>query len=71
MRIKRILSQHRRDFTAIYECEHCGATREGYGYDDTYFHAQVIPSRQCDACGEKAGSDYEPRATRYPDGQVV
>lgn len=24
MKIKKILSQNRRDFRAIYECEHCG-----------------------------------------------
>ncbi len=38
MRIKKIISQDRRDFTAIYECEHCGFTYEGNGYDDSYFH---------------------------------
>lgn len=29
MRIKKIVSQMRRDFTAIYECEHCGNTHHG------------------------------------------
>lgn len=28
MRIQRKIRQHRRDFTAIYECEHCGHTLE-------------------------------------------
>lgn len=26
MKIQEITSQHRRDFYAIFECEHCGAT---------------------------------------------
>lgn len=38
MKIKKIISQHRRDFQAVYECEHCGYTVESYGYDDEYFH---------------------------------
>ena len=38
MRIKQKIRQHRRDFTAIYECESCGATHEEGGYDDAYFH---------------------------------
>ena len=43
MHIKKILRQHRRDFYALYECEHCGFTIEKYGYDDTNFHQNVIP----------------------------
>lgn len=34
MKIKKITSQIRRDFTAIYECEHCGNTETRDGYDD-------------------------------------
>jgi len=29
MKIKKIVSQHRRDFIAIYECEHCGHEEKG------------------------------------------
>ncbi len=47
MKIKEIVSQSRRDFTAIYECEHCGDTYEGSGYDDSYFHQEVIPKNKC------------------------
>lgn len=43
MRIKKIVSQHRRDFQAIYECEHCGHTETGYGYDDTNFTRMSFP----------------------------
>jgi len=52
MRIKRKIRQHRRDFTAIYQCERCGHEREGSGYDDHYFHQHVIPAMVCDGCGE-------------------
>lgn len=71
MRIKRILSQHRRDFRAIYECEHCGHEEEKSGYDDTHFHARVIPAMKCRKCGMTASDDYRPLTTKYPDGMVV
>lgn len=49
MRIKQILSQNRRDFWAIYECEHCGYTKKDSGYDDANFHENVIPNQlKCD-----------------------
>ena len=53
MKIKEKLSQYRRDFRAIYECEHCGYEEEGSGYDDTYFHQRVIPERKCPKCGKE------------------
>ena len=71
MKIQRIVSQYRRDFHAIYECEHCGATETGSGYDDALFHYQVIPSMKCESCGQTAMDDYEPRATKYPEGRQV
>ena len=71
MRIKEILRQHRRDFTAVYECEHCGVTAQGYGYDDTNFHENVIPTRECPSCGRTTAEDYVPRPTKYPDGMTV
>jgi transcription elongation factor Elf1 len=67
MKIKKITSQNRRDFTAIYECEHCGHTETGSGYDDSYFHQSVIPDMVCKKCGEKAGKDYRSLSTKYPD----
>ena len=60
MRLKKELSQHRRDFRAVYECEHCGHEQEGYGYDDQYFHEKAIPDMKCKACG-KAAPDGAPR----------
>ena len=71
MRIKRIVSQHRRDFTAVYECEHCGITYERSGYDDSNFHQNVIPAMPCPECNKKALDDYKPLTTKYPDGHVV
>jgi len=71
MKIKNIVSQHRRDFTAIYECEHCGHEHEGYGYDDGNFHNNVIPKMKCGKCGEVAGDAYRPLTTKYPDGMQV
>ena len=71
MRIKRIKSQHRRDFQAVYECEFCGHEEDGYGYDDSNFHENVIPKMTCYKCGKEAGDDYRPLTTKYPDGTVV
>ena len=71
MKIKTITSQSRRDFRAVYECEHCKHTKEGYGYDDDNFHRRVIPSMKCDKCGLTASDDYQPKATKYPANMVV
>ena len=71
MKIKKIISQHRRDFTAIYECEHCKHEKEGSGYDDFNFHHIGIPKMICEKCGKTAGNDYRPLATKYPDGYHV
>lgn len=71
MKIKRIISQHRRDFQALYECEHCGATHQSYGYDDGYYHGHVIPSMKCEKCGKAAGEDYRALTTKYPEGQTA
>lgn len=71
MRIKEILSQHRRDFTAIYECEHCWAKEKGWGYDDYNYHVNVIPNRKCDKCWKTAKEDYIPRETKYPEWFII
>ena len=75
MRIKEITYQHRRDFTAFYECQFCGLTVERYGYDDQFFHENVIPKMVCPRCGKSVeeNSDemdfgYRPLATKYPEG---
>jgi ribosomal protein L37AE/L43A len=71
MRIRTIKSQHRRDFAAIYECEHCGHSYEGRGYDDDNFHKNVIPNWPCEKCGKKADESYRPLTTKYPADMVV
>lgn len=71
MKIKKILQQHRRDFTAIYECEHCEHTHEGSGYDDSNFHENVIPKIKCPKCEKTASEDYRPLSTKYPDGFAI
>ena len=71
MKIQKVTSQHRRDFRAVYECEHCGDTVEGSGYDDANFHHNIIPAMRCLECGKTAGDDYRPLTTKYPEGMVV
>ena len=71
MKIKHIESQHRRDFTAVYECEHCGFEKRGSGYDDDNFHQNVVPAMQCEKCGKVAADDYMPRGTKYAAHEQV
>lgn len=56
MKIKKITGQHRRDFRAVYECQHCGHEEKGSGYDDAHFHNNVIPAMVCKECG-KTGNE--------------
>lgn len=71
MKIKEITSQHRRDFKAIYVCEHCEDESEGHGYDDRNFHENVIPLMTCHACGKGSSPDYKARATKHPEGMQL
>ncbi len=71
MRIKTIESQSRRDFHAVYECEHCGYEWRGSGYDDDNFHRNVIPKMTCDKCRKTASDDYRPMGTKYAEHVVV
>ena len=58
MHIKEIISQSRRDFIALYECEHCGSVKQDRGYDDENFHKNVVPRMRCVACNKVATYDY-------------
>ncbi len=58
MRIKQVVSQHRNDFTAIMICEHCSHEwRNAAGYDDAYYHGEVIPDMHCKECGKNRAGD--------------
>lgn len=71
MKIKEITSQSRRDFYAIYQCEHCGFEVKESGYDDDNFHRNVVPNMVCSECGKIAPANHEIRATKYPDNMVI
>ena len=71
MKIKKILNQHRRDFRAIYICEHCNDESEGSGYDDRNFHENVIPDMICKKCGKGQADDYRPLGTKYASDITV
>ena len=72
MKIRKIISQHRRDFSAIMVCEHCESEQKlNSGYDDAFYHQNVIPVMKCESCGKIASEDYRPLATKYPDGVQV
>lgn len=72
MKIKKITSQHRRDFSAILECEHCGEEEKlTTGYDDDHYHRNVIPAMKCPKCGKAAPTEYRPLATKHEAGAVI
>jgi len=72
MKIKKLISQHRRDFTALMECEFCQHQEmDNSGYDDRYYHDNVIPNMKCKKCGESTiskGGEIERTPTKYPEG---
>ena len=70
MRIKKIESQSRRDFTAIYRCDYCEFEHVSYGYDDSNFHQNVIPKMRCPSCGNTA-DEYRPMSTKYAEHEVI
>lgn len=75
MVIKKILSQSRRDFTAVMKCEFCNKeTTNNSGYDDRYYHDNVIPSMKCGTCLKSTSSEsgeIKKTATKYSDHKVV
>jgi len=72
MVIKEITSQSERDFWADMECDHCGHIEHHVsGYDDEFFHQNVIPTMKCKKCGKTSREDYEPKATKYDKNEIV
>jgi hypothetical protein len=52
MKIKKIIEQRGRAFTAIYICEHCDQERTSGGYDDLHFHNYFLPRKPCQHCAK-------------------
>lgn len=74
MRLIRVISQSRRDFTGLYKCEGCGTEREINGYDDRNYHDNVEPSLQCKQCkGTSVSLGVEPVhiETKYKEWEQV
>lgn len=72
MEILKISSRYRRDFRANMICKYCGhIERNVNGYDDDYFHQNVIPNMVCVKCGKKAGKDYKPMKPIYEENEII
>jgi len=75
MKIKEIISQHRRDFVAKMQCEFCNhEIKLNDGYDDRCYHDKVIPNMKCGKCGKSTlseGGNIEYVETKYPEGFQV
>ena len=75
MKIIAIISQNRRDFSAVLQCENCKQKENlTSGYDDRNYHDNVIPNFKCSNCGKSRndlGVMQKPTATKYADYEVV
>lgn len=75
MKIKQILDQTRRDFSAIMKCEFCqNEAKLTSGYDDRNYHDNVIPSMVCNDCGKSTkseGGTIDHVQTKYPEGYQI
>jgi transcription elongation factor Elf1 len=60
MFIKKIAWQMGNDFSADMECEHCGHVgKNDCGYNDGFYHTQVIPAMRCSQCGKNRAGEIE------------
>lgn len=58
VKINKITSQHRNDFWATVECEHCSVIVEKWsGYDDHHYHTHVMPKSHCKGCGKNRAGE--------------
>jgi primosomal protein N' len=72
MKIIKIISKHRRDFYADMQCEHCGNIEKSVsGYDDSYFHNEVIPDMKCKKCGKSSDSKEATSSPKYNDSVII
>jgi len=64
MKIKAITSQIRNDLYGVLVCEHCGEEEKLIGgYDDDFWHNQVLPKRYCQHCEKNRAGDLRPKPT--------
>lgn len=59
MKIHHIRDRIRNDIFGVMICEHCRNTDRFVGYDDAYYHNNVIPKLKCKACGKDRAGDLE------------
>lgn len=53
MKIQKITDTYGNNFRADMECEYCGNIQKlTTGYNDGYYHNNVIPAMTCTACGK-------------------
>ncbi len=52
MQIKKILWRKNKDFTAIFECEHCGFQMKEGGVVSAQYIKKTLPSMVCESCGK-------------------
>ena len=77
MKLISVLSQHRRDFQGIYQCEFCDNVEQDKSldsYDDRNFHDNVIPNMKCSSCGKSTiseGGNVDKTPTKYPEGMQL
>lgn len=58
MKITEERYRYRNDLGVRYQCEHCGAERDGWAYDDAFFFDQVLPQKLCGECGRASAAEY-------------
>lgn len=71
MYLKEKLSQHRRDFRGVFKCQECDHEVERVGYDDTFYHHNVIPTMVCSNCGATGCPDDKLTHPDVPEGVVM
>lgn len=74
MFLSEIKNRNRRDFTGTITCESCDHSEElRSGYDDEYYHNEVIPNMKCTQCGESTNTLEIGIRTRpqFPDSKIM
>ena len=67
MEIKTYTFEHRNDFKAILECEHCGHEQPlNNGYNDDFYFEHVLPKIACKSCGRSTNEAHDPAVNGVP-----